>query len=217
MKKLQNPIRFFFGTEAEDSYVPNRELTAYSVALFGQNASFAMVSQWLNYFMTNVLHISAGKTGSVMGVVRVWDAVNDPIVGTLIDRHKFKNGNKLHPYLGKLAIVIGLVTALMFVDFGLGETAALLVIFFLYIAVKFLFWIDGELCAAYNKIKAFCFILLWRGILCRENVKRSAIWTISNTCSKTGQSGMPKAFCTWSFGCRRSLWCRCSAPMCQRP
>lgn len=134
MKKLQNPIRFFFSKDAEDGYVPNRELFAYSAALFGQNASFGMVSQWLNYFMTNVLFISSGKTGTVMGVVRVWDAVNDPVVGTLIDRHKFKNGNKLHPYLGKLAIVIGLLTALLFVDFGLNETAALLLIFFVYIA-----------------------------------------------------------------------------------
>ena len=68
-----------FSKEAEDGYVPNRELFAYSAALFGQNASFGMVSQWLNYFMTNVLFISSGKTGTVMGVVRVWDAVNDPL------------------------------------------------------------------------------------------------------------------------------------------
>lgn len=49
-----------------------------------------MISQWLNYFMTNVLYISAASTGTMMGVVRVWDAINDPLVGTLIDRHKFK-------------------------------------------------------------------------------------------------------------------------------
>lgn len=132
--KVLNPFKFFFGKEAEEGYVPNRELFAYSAALAGQNASYGMISQWLNYFMTNVLYISAGSTGAMMGVVRVWDAINDPLVGTLIDRHKFKNGNKLHPYLGKLAIVIGLLTALMFIDFGVGETAAMLIILFVYIA-----------------------------------------------------------------------------------
>lgn len=132
--KTLNPFKFFFSKEAEEGYVPNRELFAYSAALAGQNASYGMISQWLNYFMTNVLYISAGSTGTVMGIVRVWDAINDPLVGTLIDRHKFKNGNKLHPYLGKLAIVIGILTALMFVDFGVGETAAVLIILFIYLA-----------------------------------------------------------------------------------
>lgn len=132
--KTLNPFKFFFGKEAEEGYVPNRELFAYSAALAGQNASYGMIGQWLNYFMTNVLYISAGSTGTVMGIVRVWDAINDPLVGTLIDRHKFKNGNKLHPYLGKLAIVIGILTALMFVDFGVGETAAVLIILFIYLA-----------------------------------------------------------------------------------
>lgn len=132
--KTLNPFKFFFSKEAEEGYVPNRELFAYSAALAGQNASYGMISQWLNYFMTNVLYISAGSTGIVMGIVRVWDAINDPLVGTLIDRHKFKNGNKLHPYLGKLAIVIGILTALMFVDFGVGETAAVLIILFIYLA-----------------------------------------------------------------------------------
>lgn len=132
--KTLNPFKFFFGKEAEEGYVPNRELFAYSAALAGQNASYGMIGQWLNYFMTNVLYISAGSTGTVMGIVRVWDAFNDPLVGTLIDRHKFKNGNKLHPYLGKLAIVIGILTALMFVDFGVGETAAVLIILFIYLA-----------------------------------------------------------------------------------
>ena len=132
--KTLNPFKFFFSKEAEEGYVPNRELFAYSAALAGQNASYGMISQWLNYFMTEVLHISAGSTGTMMGFIRIWDAVNDPIVGTLIDRHKFKNGNKLHPYLGKLAVVIGILTALMFVDFGVGETAAMLIILFIYIA-----------------------------------------------------------------------------------
>lgn len=122
------------GTAAGEGYVPNRELLAYSAALAGQNASYGMVAQWLNYFMTNVLFITAGRTGTVTGIVRVWDAFNDPLVGTLIDRHQFKNGNKLHPYLGKLAILIGVLTMLMFIDFGVSEIAAVLIILFIYLA-----------------------------------------------------------------------------------
>lgn len=132
--KTLNPFKFFFGKEAEEGYVPNRELFAYSAALAGQNAAYGMIAQWLNYFMTNVLYIKAGSTGVVMSIVRAWDALNDPLVGTLIDRHKFKSGHKLHPYLGKLAIVVGILTMLMFVDFGVGEMASVFIVLFVYLA-----------------------------------------------------------------------------------
>lgn len=132
-KKLWNP----FSKHAKEGYVPNRELFAYSAALAGQNITYQMVAQWLFYFCTDILKINAAKVGFVTGFTRIWDAINDPIVGTLIDRRKCANGNKLHPYLGKLPIVIGLLTFLMFVDFGVSETAALVILLCVYVAWDF--------------------------------------------------------------------------------
>lgn len=129
-KAIWNP----FSKQAEEGFVPNRELLAYSAALTGQNMAYVFVSQWLFYFCTDVLKISPGRVGFLTGFSRVWDAINDPIVGAIVDRRKCKNGNKLHPYLGKLPLVIGALTALMFVDFGVGETAALLILLCVYIA-----------------------------------------------------------------------------------
>lgn len=131
--KLWNP----FSNKADEGYVPNRELLAYSAALTGQNLTYVFVSQWLFYFCTDVLKISAKKVGFLTGFTRIWDALNDPIVGTLIDRRKCANGNKLHPYLGKLPIVIGVLTALMFVDFNVGETLSLVILLCVYIAWDF--------------------------------------------------------------------------------
>ncbi len=131
--KLWNP----FSKEAKEGCVPNRELLAYSAALTGQNLTYVFVSQWLFYFCTDVLKISAKKVGFLTGFTRIWDALNDPIVGTLIDRRKCANGNKLHPYLGKLPIVIGVLTALMFVDFNVGETLSLVILLCVYIAWDF--------------------------------------------------------------------------------
>lgn len=131
--KLWNP----FSKEAEEGYVPNRELLSYSAALTGQNMTYVFVSQWLFYFCTDVLHISADKVGFLTGFSRIWDGINDPVVGTLIDRREPKNGLKLHPYLGKLPVFIGIFTALMFVDFGLSETAALGVLLVVYLLWDF--------------------------------------------------------------------------------
>lgn len=129
-RELWNP----FSKKAEEGNVPNRELLAYSAALSGQNMAYGLVNQWLFYFCTNILYISPKKVGIFTGIVRIWDAVNDPIVGSIIDRRKFKRGNKLHPYLGKLPLLIGILTALMFIDFGFTETVATVFLMGIYIA-----------------------------------------------------------------------------------
>ena len=128
--KLWNP----FSKEAEEGNVPNNELLAYSAALMGQNMTYALINQWLFYFCTNILYIGPKKVGVFTGIVRIWDAINDPVVGNYIDRKKHKSGQKLHPYLGKLPIVIGVLSALMFIDFGFSETVALVFLVGVYIA-----------------------------------------------------------------------------------
>lgn len=136
-ESVKTKRRGLFSKEADEGYVPNRELFAYSAALAGQNLTYQFVTQWLFYFCTDVLKISARKVGFFTGFSRIWDALNDPIVGAVIDRRRCKNGKKLHPYLGKLPIFIGILTALMFVDFGVGETAAMVIILCVYIGWDF--------------------------------------------------------------------------------
>lgn len=132
-KKERRPF-FLFRTDAQEGYVPNRELFLYSTALAGQNATYNLVNQWIFYFCTNVLHIDSGHVGVITSVSRVWDACNDPIVGMLIDRRKHAPGQKLHPYLGKLPVVIGLLTFLMFVNFGLPERGSIAIFLIVYFA-----------------------------------------------------------------------------------
>lgn len=132
--RTRNPFRFLFSKRAAEGDVPNRELFAYSAALAGQNATYGLVNGWLFYFCTNVLHMQNMHVGFLTSITRIWDAINDPIVGTIIDRRRCKNGNKLHPYLGKLPIIIGIMTMLMFVDFGVGETIAMAILLCVYVA-----------------------------------------------------------------------------------
>lgn len=110
-ESVKTKRRGLFSKEADEGYVPNRELFAYSAALAGQNLTYQFVTQWLFYFCTDVLKIGARKVGFFTGFSRIWDALNDPIVGAVIDRRRCKNGKKLHPYLGKLPIFIGILTA----------------------------------------------------------------------------------------------------------
>jgi len=66
--KLWNP----FSKEAEEGYVPNRELFAYSTALAGQNATYNLVTSWIFYFCTNIIKINPLKVGFLTGFTKIW-------------------------------------------------------------------------------------------------------------------------------------------------
>lgn len=73
------------------------------------------------------------KTGIITGVSTLWDAVNDPLVGGLIDRRRHKPGYKLRPFLLWTPPIIAVLVFLMFVDFGFKESQTILFILILFL------------------------------------------------------------------------------------
>ena len=73
------------------TYTP-RERNMYLIAMFGQNMIFNVVPMFTNYFARDVLFIPAMTVGVIMTIAQVWDAVNDPIMGTIVDRTRSKYG-----------------------------------------------------------------------------------------------------------------------------
>ncbi len=119
--------------QLEDGYVPNRSLFAYAAGIAGQNMHYGLINGWLFYFCNNVLKISAEAVGYITGISRLWDSINDPIIGALIDRHRFKSGDKLRPYLVYLPAIIGVLSLMMFRDWGFGSTGAVVCILVCYL------------------------------------------------------------------------------------
>jgi len=130
---LKNPFKNAFSTEAAEGYIPNRELAKHAAALSGQNLTYAFISDWMFYFCTNILKITPRKVGIITGIARVWDAVNDPIVGGYADKRDSKPGEKLKPYLKYIPLPLGIFSALLFMDFGLGETPAIVYFVLIYL------------------------------------------------------------------------------------
>lgn len=96
--------------------VPKKEIRRFSIGIMGQNMTYGLVSQWLFYYCTDVLFIAPLFVGFIVGFSRIWDAVNDPIMGVLIDRRRFKSGEKLRPYLLYTPLLIGILSLLMFIN-----------------------------------------------------------------------------------------------------
>ena len=79
------------------TYTP-RERNMYLFAMFGQCMIFNVIPMFTNYFARDVLFIPAVTVGFIMTIAQAWDAVNDIIMGTIVDRTRSKYG-KCRPYL----------------------------------------------------------------------------------------------------------------------
>ena len=87
MDFIKTKIKSFFAYKS-DREVQNKELLDFAIGVAGQNQAYNIVSSWLMYFCTDLIGIDALLIGTVLGVMRIWDAFNDPIVGTIVDRNK---------------------------------------------------------------------------------------------------------------------------------
>lgn len=98
----------------EKGIVPRREGLWFALGVAGQNVSCGLVG-WFYYFCTDVAYYDMAVIGIVLTIARIWDAVNDPLMGMIIDRHRFKNGEKLRPWLKIAPIAAGFMAMLMFI------------------------------------------------------------------------------------------------------
>lgn len=68
---------------------------AYGAGDLGAAITANILAVFLLIFFTNVAGLSPGLAGSILMIGKIWDAVNDPIVGVLSDRTKHKWGRRL--------------------------------------------------------------------------------------------------------------------------
>ena len=88
------------------------ERFSYGLYFVGQNIFYVFIYLYLSVFFTDV-GIPALTVAGIALVVKVWDAVNDPIFGGIIDGVSFKKG-KFLPWLRISLIAIPIATVLIF-------------------------------------------------------------------------------------------------------
>lgn len=129
---MKNPFFFLSGKETETK-VANNRLFSYSLGLTGQNMTWNFISTRLFVYLNTMLKIPAEKTGIITGVSTLWDAINDPFIGGIIDRRPHRPGQKLRPFLLWTPPILAVLTFLMFIDFGFSEGQTIAFIFVLYL------------------------------------------------------------------------------------
>lgn len=104
------------------SYIPNKEKWAFSIGALGQGMIYAMMSSYISDYYLNVLQLAPMFVLLLMLLARVWDAINDPLMGMIVDRRTTKHG-KMRPYIIYAAAPIGVLTVLMYLSPNLNKGA----------------------------------------------------------------------------------------------
>ena len=73
---------------------------AYAVNPFGRSVCLTATTTYLMYFYTDVVLLSAALVGLALGLGRVWDAINDPIMGYVSDHTRTRWGRRRPWILG---------------------------------------------------------------------------------------------------------------------
>ncbi|MDD4316109.1 MAG: glycoside-pentoside-hexuronide (GPH):cation symporter [Clostridia bacterium] len=98
----------------DKKYLTKFNTASFAMAGFGQNLIIGLVNGFLLFFYTDVFLLGAGAAGILMIVARIWDALNDPIMGTFVDKTNSRWG-KMRPYLLATPIPLAISTALLFI------------------------------------------------------------------------------------------------------
>ena len=101
---------------ARTSGIKARDKIGYAMGDVASCLVFGLTQSILNKYYTDVLQVSVLSVMIMTIVARIWDAINDPIWGRLIDGAKPKKDGRYRPWIRIFAIPVALATVLMFVD-----------------------------------------------------------------------------------------------------
>ena len=103
-----------------------KERISYWTYFVGQNVYYNITAAFISTYLA-MQGIDLTKVAIVLLIVKIWDAVNDPIFGYIFDKVKFKNGQKSLPWLRIATGLIPVVTIALFaIPSGMSELAKLI-------------------------------------------------------------------------------------------
>jgi sugar (glycoside-pentoside-hexuronide) transporter len=112
-----------------------RNIYAFGLGTVGRDMVYTMVSMYLIFYLTDILGTPSAILWWINGIImlsRIFDALNDPVMGVIVDNTKTKYG-KFKPWISFGALASGMITVLLFTDFGLTGTAFVVVFGLLYL------------------------------------------------------------------------------------
>lgn len=159
-----------------DEPLSRRNTWGFGLGTLGRDMVAAMVTMFLMVYLTEVLDLSNSTLAAVtvvLVVLRVFDAVNDPVMGLIVDNTRSRFG-KFKPWIAGGAVAWAFGTALLFTDFRL-EGAAFVIAF----TACYLVW---EIAYTVNDISYYGMV----PALSRNQTEREKIGVVARMCANIG-------------------------------
>ena len=112
-----------------------KERLSYWTYFVGQNVYYNITAAFISTYLA-MQGIDLAKVAVVLLIVKIWDAINDPIFGYIFDKVKFKSGQKSLPWLRIAVLLIPIVTIVLFaIPSGMSELGKLI-----WFGVAYILW-----------------------------------------------------------------------------
>lgn len=119
----------------DKKYLTMKERICFTLGAFGRSGIYTLMSMFTLVFFQNGAGLTLGQGTTIILIGRIFDAINDPMMGMIVDRTKSRWG-KMRPYLLFSPIPIAITTILLFTaPFEDGSTAA-----FVWALVTYILW-----------------------------------------------------------------------------
>ncbi len=123
----------------ENKNITRKSVLAYGMGGFGRQSLYIIQNTFLLYYFVSVAGLNSAAVGIMMMLAKVWDAINDPIMGSLVDNTHSKYG-KVRPYILYGSVPLAVCFFAMFaIPQGFGQTDKMIWATLFYVATGMLF------------------------------------------------------------------------------
>ena len=137
---MNDSVDEFYRINPENQKLDLKTKLAYGAGDLGPAITGNISIFFLLVFFTNVAGIPAGLAGSVLMIGKIWDAINDPIIGVLSDRTKSRRWGRRLPWMLYGAIPFGIIFFLQWIvpRFGADQSSNIWPLFWYYVVIGLL-------------------------------------------------------------------------------
>lgn len=124
----------------ERTYVGVKETFMYGLGNSGQVFGYNLVAGgYLSFFFVTVFGIPASAVSFMILVLGIWDTINDPLMGSVIDKTRTRYG-KLRPYLLVVPIPLSIATIFLFAGPVILQDTKATIIKIVYMYISYILW-----------------------------------------------------------------------------
>lgn len=126
--------------KSNNGKIPLSEKLGYGVGAIGLDMSYGLCFSFFIKYSTDVLGVAAGFIGVITAIARIWDGINDPMMGMIVSNTKTKYG-RFRPWILAGAIANAVVLFLMFTkplySWYIGDINVAL---YIHVAIMYVLW-----------------------------------------------------------------------------